>query len=216
MPTEEVKEQLDGLKCTIVSLVPFELLEYKPGLVPPAFLIPASDGKIPSIIHVDNSLHYVYLDSTRGSMPVIGPSNVVAKSIVNDYIDSQLGIDDDARPGIFWIPGEYKLSEVQLRFKSLIEKAKIQQENWFRNCCRIADDDWHKYHQHNVISKAQRLMATMLGWKPEQHEWMAPASSLTSVLCPACQSPVKPDQVVCQTCRAVLKPEEYKKLTFAT
>src|SRR6185369_11850581 len=130
----------DELKCTVVSLVPFELLEYKPGLIPPAFLIEASDGVIPTLLHVGNSLHYVYLDDTRGSLPVRGPSDAVARSIVNDYIDSQLGISDDAKPGIFWVPGEWNLAEINIKFKDQLEKAKVEQKNWFINCCRIADD----------------------------------------------------------------------------
>lgn len=206
----------EELKCTVVSLVPFELLEYKPGLITPAFLIEASDGVTPTLLHVGNSLHYVYLDDTRGSLPVRGPSDVVARSIVTDYIDSQLGIGDNARPGIFWVPGEWNLAEVNIKFKDQLETAKKCQEQWFINCCRIADDDWNKYHQHNVISSSQRKMATMLGWDPKQHEWMAPKSVIDaqSAKCFACFSPLNnPDQLVCHVCKAVLKKSE--ELTFA-
>lgn len=204
------------LKCTVISLVPFQLLESKPGLIPPAFLIEASDGKTPSILHVGNSLHYVYLDDTRGSLPVRGPSDVVARSIVNDYIESQLGIGDDARPGIFWVPGEYNLTEIKIKFSGELETAARVQEQWFLNCCRIADDDWNKYHQHNVISSAQRKMAVTLGWDSKQHEWMAPktVSDVNSAKCFACFSVLNnPEQSVCHVCKAILKPSE--ELTFA-
>lgn len=206
----------DELKCTVVSLVPFELLEYKPGLIPPAFLIEESDGETPSLLHVGNSLHYVYLDDTRGSLPVRGPSDIVAKSIVNDYIDSQLGIGDGARPGIFWVPGEWNLAEVKIKFKVELENAKRAQEQWFINCCRIADDDWNKNHLHTVVSSVQRKMAKMLGWDPKQHEWMAPKSVLdaNSAKCFACFSPLNnPEQMVCHICKAVLK--QSPELTFA-
>lgn len=206
----------DELKCTVVSLVPFELLESKPGLIPPAFLIEASDGVTPTLLHVGNSLHYVYLDDTRGSLPVRGPSDVVARSIVTDYIESQLGVGDNARPGIFWVPGEWNLAEVNIKFKDRLEEAKRAQENWFINCCRIADDDWNKYHQHNVISNSQRKMAVMLGWDPKQHEWMAPKSvtDASSAKCFACYSPLNnPEQMVCHVCKAVLKKSD--ELTFA-
>lgn len=206
----------DELKCTIISLVPFELLEYKPGLIPPAFLIEASDGETPTILHVGNSLHYVYLDDTRGSLPVRGPSDVVARSIVTDYIESQLGVGDNSRPGIFWVPGEWNLAEIRIKFKDQLEKAKKDQENWFTACCRIADDDWNKYHQHNVISSAQRKMAVMLGWDPKQHEWMAPKSvqDASSAKCFACFSVLNnPEQMVCHVCKAVLK--QSPELSFA-
>lgn len=204
------------IKCTIVSFVPFELLEIKPGLIPPAFLIEKSDGINPTILHVGHSLHYVYLDDTRGSLPVRGPSDLVAESIVRDYVDSQLGIDEGSAPGIFWVPGEWNVTEIKIKFPELWKNALAKQENWFRNCCRIADDDWNKYHQHNVISSSQRLMAEMLGLDPKEHIWMSPVVVNKSDIpkCFACFSVLNdPNQSVCHICKAVLRPSE--ELTFA-
>jgi len=202
MPPTEVK-------CTVVSFVPFELLEAKPGLIPPAFLIEKSDGKTPTIIHVGNSLHYVYLDDTRGSLPVRGPSDIVAESIVRDYVDSQLGIDEFSAPGLFWVPGEYTIAEIKVKFKDEIKSALDKQHNWFTNCCRIADDDWNKYHQHNVISSAQRLMAEMLGYSAVEHPWMAAVRKSEMPKCNACFSLLNDAaQTVCHVCKASLVQKE--------
>ena len=210
-------EKRKEVKCTVVSFVPFDILEYKPGLVPPAFQISASDGKEPQVLHVGHSLHYVYLDDTRGSLGVEGPSERVAESIVEDYCSSLLGAKDGARPAIFWVPGEYTAEEVKLKFQTEIGQAKISQHLWFTNCCRIADDDWAKYHQHNVVSSVQRKMADILGWKPEQHEWMTTTSSLATESCFACHASIRPGQKICQVCKAILDVETNpeRKLVFA-
>lgn len=205
------------IKCTVVSFVPFELLEKKPGLVPPAFLIEASDTKIPSVLHVGNSLHYVYLDATRGSLPVEGPSNKIARSIVDDYISSQLGVTEVSRPALFWVPGMYTPGEILQRFSAECKEAQALQMNWFEACCRIADDDFAKHKQHNVVSSSQRKMATYLGWDPKQHDWMMPksVSDARSPKCFACYSVLNnPEQSICHVCKAVLK--ENKELVFAS
>jgi hypothetical protein len=203
-------------KCTVVSFVPFELVETKPGCYPPTFRIPKSDTKIPSILSVGKTFHGVYLDETRGSLKVENASDLVARAIVEDYVTSQLGVSDDARPGIFWVPGEYTAGEILQRFPEECEEAKSNNQKWFEACCRIADNDFAKYKQHNVVSSAQRKMAELLGWDPKAHEWMMPKSVLDAAKekCFACFSPLNsPEQKVCHVCKAVLVKDD--SLVFA-
>ncbi len=207
------------IKCTVVSFVPFELIESKPGCYPPTFRIPASDTKIPSVIHVGKTFHGVYLDETRGSLRVENSVETVCDSIVNDYIFSNIGVsenDPESRPGLFWIPGEHTAGEVLSRFPEECELAKRQNIKWFESCCRIADNDFAKYRQHNVVSSAQRKMAELLGWDPKAHEWMMPKSSLDAkaAKCFVCFSVLNnPEQKVCHVCKAVLVKDD--SLVFA-
>jgi hypothetical protein len=183
-----------SLRCTVVSLVPLEINEEKPGLCPPRFRIPASDGETPQIIHVDTAHHFVYLDESRGSLQVKNPSDIIAKSIVEDYKAGQMGVDDECGPAIFWIDKELTLDEVMKDYKVELMKLRLRQRQWLLNICMIADNDWQRYHQHNVISSFQREAAKMIGWDPKDHEWMTPAMTMQegTIKCPYCGLGVPP------------------------
>jgi len=203
------------LYCTVASLVPFPINEEKPGLIPSRFVIPASDMKTPKVLTVGTARHYVYLDQDRGSLPVRTASTEVAESIVQDYITSQQRIEPDAHPAIFWVPGEKTSEQVQKEFAVQIVDLLKRQQRWFTLICQQADDDWAKYHRHTVVSDIQRKMAQILGWNPEQHEWMSPETTAVGVRCPACGSLSMMGAVICSVCQCVLDPEKYKNLQFA-
>jgi hypothetical protein len=212
-----------ALHCTVASIIPWNLSEYKPGLIPGHYFISKSDTHTPTCIYITNkTIHYVYLDDTRGSLPARDPSDEVAASIVRDYVASQLGVDENASPGIFWVPGYHEPAELLTNFSDKMKQVQKSQSNWFLNLCKIADDDWTRYHKHNVISDFQRVAANMIGWNPEQHEWMRatineinnePKEQMKA--CVACNSPVSEKAIVCSVCRCILNPEAFKKLTFA-
>lgn len=206
-----------SLCCTVASLVPFEIREEKPGLHPGRFYIPASDMKIPQIIHVETAYHYVYLDQDRKSLRVPDPSDQVAKSIVEDYVSSQLGIDDNSKPAIFWIPDELSAGAILEKHGAEVLLNLKLQKNWMLNVVRIADNDWNRYHQHNVVSEFQRKCAEYIGWKADDHEWMNQPVTET-VKCKACHSDAPLGAVVCPVCRAILDEEGAKArgIRFAT
>jgi hypothetical protein len=219
----DIRTRDELLSCTVVSLIPWVLKESKPGLYPGHYFIKPSDTKIPSIVHVTNkTVHFVYLDDTRGSMIARDPSDEVAKSIVNDFCNSQLGTDEEAKPGMFWVPGLLSVEEIMEQYGPELELARSQQIKWFTNICRIADDDWTRYHKHNVISDFQRLAATVIGWNPERHEWMnekaeeeAPKTTQDMKKCIACFSIIEKEAKVCRFCRCIFPEAKESGLTFA-
>jgi|ERR1035441_1780862 hypothetical protein len=175
-----------SLESTVVSLIPFEIRSHKPGLYPPYFYIEASDMKTPKLLHVDTAYHFLYMDETRGSIKVPNPSDVVARAIVDDYINSQISIDDEARPALFWVPERLTVEEVQEKCKIEIIRYLLKQKKWFLNIAMLADNDWSRYHQHNVISSFQRKCADIIGWTSQEHEWMSPQTTMRSSSCPYC------------------------------
>jgi hypothetical protein len=204
------------LRCTVISIVPFIIDENKPGLIPSRYVIAPSVNGEPQILHVGTAIHYVYIDETRGSLQVRDPSFEIAKSIVQDYVNSQLGISEDAGPGIMYVNREMSLSEVKTILKLELMKLKLRQNRWFENICRIADDDWTRYQKHTVISDFQRTAAETLGWDSSKHPWMKiQASELKPNKCPACSTPVSENSIVCSNCRCILDKEKYEKLAFA-
>lgn len=204
-----------SLESTVISLVPFDIIEEKPGLIPPRFYIPASDMKIPKLLKVGTAAHYVYLDESRGSLRVRNPSDIIAKSIVEDYCNSQLGIDDESGPALFWRDKDMSIIDVANECKAELLEYLIRQKRWFLNIAQIAENDWTRYHQHNVISSFQRRAAEIIGWTSQQHEWMSPITTMRSSPCPACGFAVPEGVVLCNNCKCVIDPHKYEKLQFA-
>ena len=200
-----------SLESTVVSLVPFDIREEKPGLFPPRFFIPESDMKIPSILHVSTCSHYVYLDESRGTLRVPDPSDQVARSICEDYIESQLGVDEHAKPALFWISDEVSAGDVLMKFKDLITDKLALQKQWFLNVAMLADKDWQNYHQHNVISSFQRKCARIIGWTKEGHEWMEPQTTMNSINCPYCGVAVDKSLPICSNGH-VVNPKLHKEI----
>lgn len=208
-----------ALRCTVVSFVPFEILAEKPGLVPPRFKIEKSNMHVPTLLKVETASHFVYLDESRGMLQVKDPADIVAAAIVNDYINSQLGVDEEAGPALFYVDEDLKLKDFEesTDLKIRTTRALMRQRKWFVNICKMADDDWRKYHQHTVISDFQRLIGEVLELDPKEHEWMSPLSMLTDEYksCPFCQTSVPKDATVCATCSHVIDPKRHKELAEA-
>jgi len=203
------------LVCTVISLVPFEWTEYKPGLIPGLFTVKASDGKIPTCLVVGDAKHNVYIDETRGTLPVRDASDEVARSIVDDFKDSQLGISDGCHPGVFWMPGAWDAGKVLSELKAELLACSLAQRRWFIEITKIADNDWNRYHQHNVISDFQRKAAELLGYTKEEHEWMAPSLIMDARRCPGFNTSVSAGVVICPNCRRILDKEKYNPADYA-
>lgn len=215
----QIKIANHELRSTVISIVPFPITEVKPGLFPNTFTIKPSRNNVPEVLHVGTCVHYVYIDGDRGSLQVRDSSAEVCKSIVEDYINSQLGIDLESYPGITWMPGEITREQFVIEWPEAFKDLKVAQHNWFKILCRIADTDWKRYQQHNAISETQRIAAIAIGLDPKTHMWMdqsAPADAPDSPRCPKCNSIVSPQQVVCLGCRFILNKASYDPTEFAS
>lgn len=199
-----------SVKSTVVSVVPFEIEERKPGLYPGYFKVPAAVDGEPQVLVIDNAVHYVYLDETRGSLQVRVPSYEIAASIVNDYCGSQLAVEVDGKPGIFWVTGEVAAKDVKTKYPRELMQARELQKRWFLALVKIADDDWARYHQHKSISDFQRYAARSLNL---DREWLLAPETIAQ--CPACKNNVPVGAIVCPNCRCVIDKEAHKTLVFA-
>jgi len=195
-----------SLACTVVSLVPCKIIEEKPGLYPPRFIIEESDTIIPKLLHIGTATHYVYLDESRGMLQVKDPSDVVAKAIVNDFITAQLGISDEVGPALWWVDSDYNLEQVLEKEKEIMNEMRLRQRKWFVNLVKMADDDWVRYRQHNVISDFQRKIGTLLDLNSEDHEWMTPLALQQgkTFACPFCMTSLPVGAIICTACHEVL------------
>ena len=213
----------DPSTATVFSVCPFPVTAHKPGLSPGHFLLEAcKDSNVPVVLHVKSSTFPVYLDADRGAMRVSCSAYDVARSIAEDYITSSLGVTDNAKPGIIFVPGTIYADKVPLDVAVLINEARKQQKNWFMNLISIADDEWQKTHRHAAISDMQRVALREINKMREavkqdvlKREWLivpinddAPKQET----CPVCGTLVVNDPILCTNCKFVRKPKEYEEL----
>lgn len=204
-------------KSTLVSIVPFPITEFKPGIYPGKFEIKGSKEGIPELLVISDSIYHVEIDENR-TITVTCQSEKLAESIVEDYIISNLAFSRElnATPGVFWVPEVQTLGSILANFSKQLEKVKIRQDNWFKRLVTIADDDWEKTRQHKTISDMQRYAAKSLGL---ERPWIINAASQVQAVgqakCIGCSSVVSLEAIVCPHCRCILKPEAYKTLQFA-
>lgn len=215
MNMTDLTVQKDDNVCTVVSIVPRTIRQEFPGLIPPVFEMEASDGSTPVCKIVKPAMHFVYLDETRGSLRVHDSPQEFARAICQDFCTSQIGVTAESQgmPGLFWLSGAHDPIDIVANHKVRLDGAVALQTIWLTDLAKLADNDWNRYHLHNVVSEFQIKAARMLGWSPDQHEWMT--AEIKTETCPACGLPVGNKLIICNHCRCILKPEEYKKLQFA-
>jgi hypothetical protein len=202
----------DYRKCTIVSVVPFTIREFKPTLYPCDYIIPAAPypNGVSSLI-INGAMGFIYLDGERGQLRVNIAAEEVADSLVNDYARSHVGIRENARPGLFFEVGDWEPEQAKKQFPDRIKKAMESQREWFKNLVTLADDDWARYRQYKFVSNLQRIAAKHLNL---ERPWISVALE-DEQICPACRSKIDPLAVICGSCKFILKPDQYKTMTFA-
>ena len=202
--------------ATIISIVPFMISEFKPGIYPGRFVIPGClDYNKPEVLLVGTSVHFVPQYNGDEELPAIvikTNCREIADAVVKDYLQGQMDVDAETQPGILWLPGNINADEFRVKHIIKYNNLKKFQSNWFRKLVQRADNDWNRYKRHTVISENQRFAGRALGM---EKEWLLPEHYEVPVKCPSCLTNCAPEAVVCANCRCILKPEEYKKLTFA-
>lgn len=190
---------------TIVSLLPYQLQEIKPGLIPGVFTIPAAKNGIPGVLHIDDAKSNLYIRDGK-TFPITHPAEEVANAIVNDYCTSQLQGSEEAKPALFWVFGKHSGADILKEFTKEVEEARKKQNVWFMRLVTLADDDWAKTGQHRMISDLQRHAAKSLGLvnKP----WYQSPEPQEFVKCPACNSLVESGAAICYNCKHVVNKEK--------
>ncbi len=203
------------MKATVCSLVPYEVKDTKPGIIPYEYIVPPSNGIIPSLLVINDASCPLYRGSEMPSFPMIIAGEQIAKSVVDDYCKAQFEYAPDSYPALFWVPGEFKLGkEILEKFPAEIVKAKKMQANWHEKLFRRAEDTWARNHQFKEISDIQRFAARSLG--RTSVEWYVSPDPVIMVKCPACMTLIEADAIVCRNCKHVLNIEKAKNLAFAT
>ena len=215
LDTKESKKYEFDPNSTIISIIPFQVTEFKPGIYPGSFVIPASKDERPMSLIIPPAITFV----DRIDQPALRirlSSFEIAQSVVNDYILSNLGTDLDrnAKPGIFCVPGTHT-EKLEDNFVDELLAAHRSQQNWFLKLVEIADDDFAKDQRHIVVSDIQRHACRALGY---ERPWLLKLKEENEVkpkTCVACYTPVHPNAIICPVCKTVLDRERYAELKLA-
>jgi len=208
-------------KATIVSILPMKLHEFKPGVYPASFNIPKAnfDKKEIVVVHVYDGIRYQYIGELNGgSIQHQVPALQIAQAVVNDYVEAKMccfnaeEVENSAKPGLLAFDGVYRPDEVRTKFKYETDLLFTQQNNWFLNLVRFADDDWQKYQNHKIITDEQRLAANCLKL---ERDWNIDVAKAAYIKCSFCQTSISVAAIICPSCKEIVKPEAYKKLKDA-
>lgn len=202
------------MKVTICSLYPREVRDTKPGIIPYEYIVPPSNGIIPTLLVIEDGKSPLYRGSEMPTFQMTVPAESIAKSLVNDFCKAQLAYEPDAHPAVFWVPEELTSGkEAMDKYPVKIAEAKKAQMNWFEKLFRLAEDEWNRNHQHKTITEIQRFAAGSLG--KTNVEWYTSPDPVPMIKCPACATLVEANAIVCRNCKMILQPDKAKTLAFA-
>jgi hypothetical protein len=190
-------------KSTIVSIYPREVFEVKHTIQPGRFLIPAGSYEKPSILVVGSSSWWREIDEEQPLLEIPNSSIQVADSIVNDYCRGLIACNmSTAMPGLFYIPGEKTVAQVQKDDHSFLTRAKIKQDQWYMELVKMTDTLWSRTNGNPlVVSDDARLAAKELALTNK--DWMMDFQAVQNVRCTACGSLRNPLYPICPTCKSV-------------
>lgn len=213
--------QIDNSYSTIVSLLPFELTENKPGVNPTEFVIRSRHKDYGfGLTTIPNDAFYLVNPDPLAdakdvrNIKVLIPSIELSQSIIADYINALLGVElPDIVPGLFAIKGNHSDHRfVKTNFSKEITFYTNAQNKWFIRLVEMADDVWSKSKSPVTISDIQREACKLLGY---ERDWINPLPSELQEKCPICKSAINPGALKCIACGFILNKLEYDKLVAA-
>lgn len=198
------------MSVTIVSYLPYPVCEKKPSVIPEEYRIAPSDTKTPTVLVVEVAKSILYRGFDQPNFPITIPAEELAEDIIKSFSISVLGYSENAKPGLFWVPGNVSAKDVERLFPKEVAEAKRLQNRWFLALVKMADDEWSRNKQHKMITDIQRIAAKSLGLSNK--EWLVMPDPVQMVKCPACFSFIEEGTVKCKYCGAILDMKKAQEL----
>jgi hypothetical protein len=199
-------------KATVVSIFPKKLNEIKHTIEPGRFIVESGTFDKPAILVVGPSSWWKEIDDEQPLLEIPNSSIQVADSIVRDYCNGMLACNmADSMPGLFWIPGEFTVLDIQTKHKPLLIKANENQMRYFQALTKLADSLWARTNGNPLtISDDMRMAAKYLNLGSK--DWMKDFTMSSKTSCPACGSPRDAAFPVCPNCKAIIDHDKAKTL----
>jgi hypothetical protein len=217
--------------CTIVSIYPSPIHDYKPTVFPSHhFIDGAKEGDF-NLLVVRGASWFKEMEEGQPILEIPVSSYQVAEAFIRDNVtNSQLAYTPGAGPGLFFVPGEYNKKTIvnastpeikneigvvttpSRNFASLLSEAEARQKRWFMEIVQLADVMWSRTNGNPLtISKDARIAAERLKLtKP----WMQDFQTTDKTSCLACGQLVNPAYPICPNCKAIVNPEKAKELNI--
>lgn len=187
---------------TIVSIVPVEIREFKPGIFPGQFNIPACDNPDKPVFYpVSSSVTMFSVAGQKNPVPVETSSAIIASAICRDYNVSQIALGNDSAPGLAFVEGKCDLTSLTAEHPEVLPALKASQRVWYINLCKMADNDWERYKNHKAISTLEKIACRAL--KLDRDWLLDEYSAETLSKCKACEQQISRTQVICHHCRCI-------------
>ncbi len=203
-------------KSTIVSIFPKEIDEVKHTIQPGRFQIHAGTLEAPAILVVGPSSWWREIDEEQPLLEIPVSSIQIADSVVKDYCNGLLGYNaGEASPGMFYVPGQYGVKDIQKQFAKEIDAAVVRQRNWYLILIRLAESLWARSNGNPLaISDDMRLAAREMG--QTNKDWMKDHQMVDMVKCFACGSLRNPLYPICPNCKVIdMSHPDAKNFQFA-
>lgn len=195
--------------CTVLSICPFETVEIKP-INGGYFKIPAAEKDDFVLLTIKDSSYIQRLPATDHNIVIPVASHLIAKALVDDFVNTVIESSDEAGPGMMWLEGNISRAEILTKHKEQLDRLKLRQLQWFKNLCKKGDDDWNQYHKIGLISGHQRYAADYLGYKAP---WVVEYHTNEGMMdCPACYSKIDSRAAICMHCSAII--DKAKAISF--
>lgn len=211
------KNPLD--KCTIVSVYPQVIIDYKPTAFPQTHRIEAAPDNDYSLSVVEGAGWYKEMEDGMPFLEIPIPSTEVARAFIQDFVTPlPEAVPGVAGPGLFFVLGSHDKKSIQnytdeagKTFKELLESARVRQKTWFSRLVSMTDSDWARTNGNpKAVSELARLAAEKIGIKDKP--WMANITALERSACPACGQFINLNFPVCPNCKTVVDSEKFTKL----
>jgi len=203
-------------RCTLVSIFPKEIDEFKHTLEEGRFHMPAGTYEQPSVLTVGTHSWWKDYDWEQPLLEITVSSIQISDSIIKDYCNSILGCDmADSMPGLFFVLGEHTALEIKMKYKSKLDEMKMKQNNWYSILVRIADSLWARTNGNPLaIWDLMRLAARELNLNDKP--WLKDFQTSELIRCFACGGMRNPLFPICPSCKVVdMSHPESKNLKFA-
>lgn len=207
-----IRQQTNPLdKSTVVSILPLTVKSDSPTIQPGQFIIPPGSESSPSLLVVGSSSWWRDIGEEMPLIEIPNSSIQVADSIVRDYCNGLPEIDDNAYPGLFFIPGEQTLDTIKANYSNAFKNAVNKQKNWLNNLIRMADSDWAKTNGNpKAVSDLSKMAAKYLGH--EDRPWMKSTIDTKKIACVACGNLRNPEFPICPSCNRIVDQKLAEKL----
>ncbi len=198
-------------KATIFSIFPREIETDKITITPSRYVIPAGTETNPSRLVIGPASWWRDVNPDEPLMEVTENALAIAKSVVNDYVNSMIYTNPESRIGVFYTVGDVTIPQMKETMKAELANAIRRQRAWYQKQVDFADIGWARSNQNPLaISDDARLAASELKIsKPWQNPNYANVALIECVACGALRNPKFP---ICGSCKNIVDLDLAKTL----